>query len=71
MLFSGAHSSAGVASGEAVPWPFQVAMRGRGALPTPETVNHVFWAAYCFKANPANRDKYIVIHCTHGFNRTG
>lgn len=49
----------------------QVPMRGRGAVPTPASVNQVFWMAYCFKANPENRDKFIVIHCTHGFNRTG
>ena len=47
----------------------QVPMQGHGAVPTPESINTVSWL--CMRWQEENPDKYIVVHCTHGFNRTG
>jgi mRNA-capping enzyme len=47
----------------------QVPMQGRGAVPEPELVNHLFWLFLNYTLEFP--DKYIVMHCTHGFNRTG
>ena len=49
----------------------KVACRGRGAAPDEEAVNRFFWIVHCFLALPANAHKFILVHCTHGFNRTG
>lgn len=44
-------------------------MQGRGAVPEPELVNHLFWLFLNYTLEyPEN---FIVMHCTHGFNRTG
>lgn len=43
--------------------------RGRGEVPAPQAVNDfVFEVQSHISANPAG---YILVHCTHGFNRTG
>ena len=34
-------------------------------------VNQFFWIVHCFLAVPANARKFVLVHCTHGFNRTG
>jgi mRNA-capping enzyme len=47
----------------------QVPMQGRGAVPEPELVNHLFWLFLNYTLEYP--EKYIVMHCTHGFNRTG
>ena len=44
-------------------------MRGRGAVPEPEAVNHIAWLVLNYMKRVP--DRYIVVHCTHGFNRTG
>ena len=44
---------------------------GRGAAPDPAAVNQFFWIVHCFLAVPANARKFVLVHCTHGFNRTG
>lgn len=41
----------------------------RGQTPHPASVNHfTFELLRFFEASP---DKYVLVHCTHGFNRTG
>jgi mRNA-capping enzyme len=41
----------------------------RGQTPHPSSVNHfTFELLRFFEASP---DKYVLVHCTHGFNRTG
>lgn len=41
----------------------------RGQVPHPASVNHfVFELLRFFEATP---DKFVLVHCTHGFNRTG
>lgn len=47
----------------------KVPMQGRGAVPEPELVNHIFWLYLNFTLECP--DLHIVMHCTHGFNRTG
>lgn len=44
-------------------------MQGRGAVPEPELVNHLFWLFLNYTIEFP--DSHIVVHCTHGFNRTG
>lgn len=44
-------------------------MQGHGAVPEPELVNHIFWLYLNFTLE--RPDLHIVMHCTHGFNRTG
>lgn len=47
----------------------KVPMQGRGEAPTPASVNDALWEVMCQRwSNPGG---YILIHCTHGFNRTG
>jgi len=44
-------------------------MQGRGAVPDPEQINEIVWLVINFmRQNPG---QWIVLHCTHGFNRTG
>ena len=43
--------------------------RGRGEAPAPQAVNDfVYEVATYLQNNPAG---YVMVHCTHGFNRTG
>lgn len=43
--------------------------RGRGEVPAPEAVNDfVYEVATYLQSSPAG---YVMVHCTHGFNRTG
>ncbi|WIA08218.1 hypothetical protein OEZ85_007667 [Tetradesmus obliquus] len=47
----------------------KVPCRGRGVSPEPLAVNMAVWEIRkCMAANPAF---YILVHCTHGFNRSG
>ena len=49
--------------------PAQFPMQGRGAVPHPEQINEIVWLVINFiKKHPG---EWIVLHCTHGFNRTG
>ncbi len=44
-------------------------MQGRGAVPDAEQINEIAWLVINFmRQNPSH---WIVLHCTHGFNRTG
>jgi len=42
---------------------------GFGSAPSPQAVNEFWWAVTCFERQKTN--KFILVHCTHGFNRTG
>eukprot|EP00798_Chlamydomonas_sp_ICE-L_P001426 gene1426-32797_t len=47
----------------------KVRCRGRGESPSPENVNFATFEIYrFFNYYP---DKYVFVHCTHGFNRSG
>ena len=51
------------------PSPPQVPCRGKGKVPEPAAVNMAVWEMRMFMhAFPTH---HILIHCTHGFNRTG
>jgi hypothetical protein len=55
-----------------LPWcdaPQQVPCRGRGQSPSPLAVNIAVWEIR--KALAANPSFYILVHCTHGYNRSG
>ncbi len=49
----------------------QIACRGRGQSPQPSEVNEAVWHIFAHHQQPELKDKYILLHCTHGFNRTG
>jgi mRNA-capping enzyme len=43
--------------------------RGRGEAPAPQAVNDFVWEAQCYlHANPGG---HVLVHCTHGHNRSG
>lgn len=42
---------------------------GRGDTPTPQSVNEFWWRVLCYEKRKT--EKFILVHCTHGFNRTG
>ena len=47
----------------------QIQCRGRGETPEPEAVNSFVWTLMTYlRAEPC---KHVIVHCTHGFNRTG
>lgn len=48
----------------------KVPCRGRGETPSTSEVNQVIWELYKFISNTSPED-VALIHCTHGFNRTG
>ena len=50
------------------PWD-QVPCQGRGQPPEPEAVNRFCWTLYDYLKSVSA--KYVVVHCTHGYNRTG
>lgn len=45
--------------------------RGRDEVPDEETVNTFVFEVMRFLAQNARERKYVVVHCTHGHNRTG
>lgn len=47
----------------------QVPCRGRGESPDPLAVNMAVWEMR--KSLAAQPNLYILVHCTHGFNRSG
>ncbi|GLC40885.1 hypothetical protein PLESTB_000012700 [Pleodorina starrii] len=49
----------------------KVACRGRGESPQPSEVNEAVWHIFTHHSLPETQNKYILLHCTHGFNRTG
>ncbi|PNH08065.1 mRNA-capping enzyme [Tetrabaena socialis] len=50
---------------------YKIECRGRGESPKPSEVNEAVWHIYMHQMDPDTRDKYILLHCTHGYNRTG
>jgi mRNA-capping enzyme len=47
----------------------QIPCRGRGQTPPPAAVNQALWEIFTFLEYFPQR--YVLVHCTHGFNRTG
>jgi hypothetical protein len=47
----------------------QIPCRGRGQAPQPSAVNHAVWEI-CTSLT-SSPQKFVLMHCTHGFNRTG
>ncbi|XP_071723071.1 uncharacterized protein [Rutidosis leptorrhynchoides] len=45
--------------------------KGRGSVPENEAVNQFVYEVYQFIVRQKNSKKYILVHCTHGHNRTG
>lgn len=45
--------------------------KGRGSVPENEAVNQFVYEVSQFLARQKNPKKYILVHCTHGHNRTG
>ena len=48
---------------------WQIPCRGRGQVPAPESVNSFVWELMSWNNNYPGA--WTVLHCTHGFNRTG
>ena len=44
---------------------------GHGSSPTPEEVDTFHDIVYTWRMQEENRHKHIIVHCTHGHNRTG
>ena len=51
----------------------QIRCRGRGEVPEPEVVNQFCFEVHKFKMEQLGSPtpRHIIVHCTHGFNRTG
>lgn len=51
----------------------QIPCRGRGQAPQPDAVNEFCWSITAFNQHCQREEKglWTVVHCTHGFNRTG
>lgn len=50
----------------------KIACKGRGSVPGNEAVNDFIYEVLQFYSSRKQLDKkYILVHCTHGFNRTG
>eukprot|EP00955_Chlamydomonas_euryale_P091617 364638-Chlamydomonas_euryale.AAC.3 len=47
----------------------QVPCRGKGQSPQPEAVNQAVYEIWAFLQHFPH--KFVLVHCTHGFNRTG
>lgn len=49
----------------------KIPLRGRGEAPSPEQVNEFIWEVMAFRNQLNTPPSYILVHCTHGFNRSG
>ncbi|XP_026420265.1 mRNA-capping enzyme-like [Papaver somniferum] len=50
----------------------KIACKGRDSVPDPESVNTFFYEVLKFYSRRQREsNKYILVHCTHGHNRTG
>ncbi|PIN02762.1 mRNA capping enzyme, guanylyltransferase (alpha) subunit [Handroanthus impetiginosus] len=49
----------------------KIACKGRDSVPENEAVNKFFYEVQQFLARQKQPKKYILVHCTHGHNRTG
>ncbi|KAL0344487.1 UNVERIFIED_CONTAM: capping enzyme, partial [Sesamum radiatum] len=49
----------------------KIACKGRDSVPDNESVNKFFYEVSQFLARQKQPKKYILVHCTHGHNRTG
>jgi hypothetical protein len=51
------------------PTSSQVPCRGKGQSPQAEAVNKAVYEIWRYVSY--NPDRFVLVHCTHGFNRTG
>ena len=51
----------------------QIPCRGRGQAPQPDAVNEFCWTVTAFNQHCQREGLglWTIVHCTHGFNRTG
>ncbi|KAL3536484.1 hypothetical protein ACH5RR_004945 [Cinchona calisaya] len=49
----------------------KISCKGRDSVPENEAVNHFVYEVSQFLARHKHSKKYILVHCTHGHNRTG
>lgn len=49
----------------------KIRCRGRDSVPDDESVKKFCDEVLDFRSQETNTKKYILVHCTHGFNRTG
>ncbi|KAF8402713.1 hypothetical protein HHK36_010801 [Tetracentron sinense] len=49
----------------------KIACRGRDSVPDNESVNNFVFEVLQFYSRQKHSEKYILVHCTHGHNRTG
>ncbi|PIA54431.1 hypothetical protein AQUCO_00900761v1, partial [Aquilegia coerulea] len=50
----------------------KIACKGRGSVPDNESVNDfIYEVSQFYSSQKQSNRKYILVHCTHGFNRTG
>ncbi|CAL5192252.1 unnamed protein product [Lathyrus oleraceus] len=49
----------------------KIQCKGRGSVPDNSSVNHFVYEVIQFLSHQKHSKKYILVHCTHGHNRTG
>ncbi|CAJ2670676.1 unnamed protein product [Trifolium pratense] len=49
----------------------KIQCEGRGSVPDNSSVNHFVFEVIQFLSHQKHSKKYILVHCTHGHNRTG
>ncbi|KEH23126.1 putative mRNA (guanine-N(7)-)-methyltransferase [Medicago truncatula] len=49
----------------------KIQCKGRGSVPDNSSVNHFVYEVRQFLSRQKHSKKYILVHCTHGHNRTG
>ncbi|KAK9150977.1 hypothetical protein Syun_009286 [Stephania yunnanensis] len=49
----------------------KIACKGRDSVPDNESVNNFVYEVLQFRCRQKHSKKYILVHCTHGHNRTG
>ncbi|XP_073221868.1 uncharacterized protein [Cicer arietinum] len=49
----------------------KIQCKGRGSVPDNSSVNHFVYEVLQFLSRQKHSKKYILVHCTHGHNRTG
>ncbi|KAF8394951.1 hypothetical protein HHK36_018890 [Tetracentron sinense] len=49
----------------------KIACKGRDSVPDNESVNNFVYEVLQFYSRQRHQKKYILVHCTHGHNRTG
>eukprot|EP00803_Ostreobium_quekettii_P000704 evm.model.scf_1608.1 EVM.evm.TU.scf_1608.1 scf_1608:17316-27998(-) len=49
----------------------KIRCKGRGETPPPRAMNEFMWVVNRYIYSGGSPDTFILVHCTHGFNRTG